>query len=75
MYCAFYNMTWLQLEETMRVDVRVYWRRRATDDIHNLRGDCGAGARAVMDGDRENISSFTRTVTIVRNDTPPRGLP
>lgn len=69
-FCVHYNLTWLQLEETMRADVRVYWIRRRGDNPHGIRNDCGAAVAntAALIGDAQTVSSVSRSVVLARTD-------
>lgn len=56
-YCAHYRLTWLQPNETIRAEVRVYWMRRGADpDAYDFYVNCG----------RTNVDDLATNVTDVR---------
>jgi len=67
MYCVHYALTWLQKNETIRADIRVYWRRRGSGDPMNLTGNCGAGSEAALSKNLSDVRSFSQPVFLHRN--------
>ena len=67
-FCVHYNLTWLQLDDSMRADVRVYWLRRSRVDALNLRGDCGTAQAAVLGANIQDLRAVRRSVVLTRSD-------
>jgi hypothetical protein len=66
-YCVHYDMTWLQPNETVRADVRVYWMRRGSPpDLFGAR--CGDGNIDALAINTTNVRCVGRTALIMRND-------
>jgi type II secretory pathway pseudopilin PulG len=68
-YCVHYNLTWLQPNETIRAEVRVYWlRRRANPDvIGEFIGDCGTEEEAEWAANIVDLRSVTTFEVIGRD--------
>lgn len=68
LYCAHYKLTWLQPNESIRADVRVYWMRRGANPTpFGLRTDCGANKVVEMAGDITNLRCVARAAILSRN--------
>jgi type II secretory pathway pseudopilin PulG len=68
-YCVHYNLTWLQPNETLRAEVRVYWLRRYADPdvIEQFTDDCGTEEEADWAENIVDLHSIT-TFEIIGRD-------
>jgi type II secretory pathway pseudopilin PulG len=67
-YCVHYRLTWLQPDESIRADVRVYWMRRGADPgPYDFYGDCGAGNVDAMATDVTKVRCVARASLLQRN--------
>jgi hypothetical protein len=68
-YCVHYKLTWLQPNESIRAEVRVYWLRRFADDtvIGEFAGSCGAAVPANWEKNVRDLSAVSDFGFIARN--------
>ena len=67
-YCVHYNMTWLNPNESVRADVRVYWMRRGADPaVYGFRNNCGQGNVRTLATNVEDIRCAAGAIHLMRN--------
>ena len=67
-FCVHYALTWLQPNETMRADVRVYWMRRGSDpDPYSFYSNCGLGNVDLLGRSINDIRCVSRSAVLPRN--------
>lgn len=68
-YCVHYHLTWLQANETIRAEVRVYWLRRHAnaDVIGQFMDDCGVEEEADWAANIADLRSVTTFEVIGRD--------
>jgi hypothetical protein len=68
-FCAHYSLTWLQPNETMRADVRVYWVRRSRNAAAlEFYANCGRNKAAEMAVNVTDLFCVPRSVVLSRNE-------
>ena len=69
-YCVHYNLTWLQPNETIRADIRVYWMRRGADPTaFGFYNNCGRGNVLDMAKNTAHVRCVARSVLLSRNSS------
>lgn len=67
-YCVHYNMTWLNPNESVRADVRVYWMRRgAAPAVYGFRNNCGQGNLRTLATNAQDIRCAAGAIHLMRN--------
>lgn len=67
-FCVHYNLTWLQPNESIRADVRVYWmRRNANPQPLSFYQNCGTSIETVYASNLTDLWCVARTTLLQRN--------
>ena len=73
-FCAHYNLTWLQPNESARADVRVYWMRRGANPVpYGFYATCGNGAIVPLGKNTTDIRCVTSTTELMRSSLASSG--
>ena len=67
-FCVHYNLAWIQPNESIRADVRVYWMRRgANPALYAFYTNCGQAAVNAMGTDNTNVRCYSDWEILQRN--------
>jgi type II secretory pathway pseudopilin PulG len=65
-YCVHYALSWIEDQETIRADIRVYWLRRGSPDPDGLRTNCGTGNETNLAQNTTDVRTYSLPVYLSR---------